>query len=417
MTESLAIAPPRVSVIIPLYNLREFVSEAIDGTLAQTLPDGAIEIIVIDDGSTDGGGELVRRYGDRVRYHRQDNRGLSAARNAGIAASRAPFLMFLDADDRILPGKLEAQLDAFSLHPDVGIVYTGWRYIDEAGHPLPQHGWSRDTGDVLDRLLLGNIIHPLAALVRRDLVERAGGFDESLTSVEDWDLWLRISRAGARWHCVDRPLAEYRIRTGAMHDHPQRMLDNRLRVLGKFFADPDLTEAIAARRALAYQSAYLTAACDFFRAGERHRGATAFRAGVLERPEFLTEASNLRRLCRWILPPGYQREDMLVAQWPALAPILETALDDLFAGMDLEQSIRAVRARARLAHWRTVARFSRKRAVAWLRGSGDDALTLPLGAISPGVAGYRGASQRSMAATTRATGASHRSDPDGAADT
>lgn len=382
---------PQVSVIVPLYNLRDFVTDAIDSVLAQTIPTDAVEIIVIDDGSTDGGGELVRRYASPVHYHHQNNRGLSAARNAGVRTARAPFLMFLDADDRILPEKLEAQLAGFRAHPDTDLVYTGWRYIDESGHPLPQRGWSREQGNVLEHLVLGNLIHPHAALVRRELVEHAGGFDETLTSVEDWDLWLRISRAGARWRCIDRPLAEYRIRAGAMHDNPQRMLDNRLRVLEKFFADESahaLPSPITARRAAAYQSAYLTAACDFFRAGDRRAGAEAFHAGILAAPGFLTEPANLRRLCRWILPPGYQRDDAIVAHWTLLVPILRTALEDLLTRADLDDAIRAVRARARLAYWRTVARFSRKRAAAWLRGTPDDAVALPPGAIASPTSGH-----------------------------
>jgi hypothetical protein len=234
---------------------------------------------------------------------------------------------------------------------------------------------------VLGHLLLGNLIHPHAALVRRELVERAGGFDESLTSVEDWDLWLRISRAGALWHCIDRPLAEYRVRPGAMHDNPKRMLDNRLRVLDKFFADATLPHQAAERRHGAYQNAYLMAACDYFRSGDRPTGGHWFHAAIAAHPGYLTEPANLRRFCRWVLPAGYQREDAVVAHWHLLAPILAAALDDLFARPDLDDSIRHVRARARLAYWRTVARFVRKRIAARLRVGRRDAVPLPPGAI------------------------------------
>src|SRR5207249_5665470 len=109
---------PRVSVIVPLYNLREFVGDAIESVLAQTLPAHQLELIVVDDGSTDGGAEVVRHFVPPVRYLRQENRGLSAARNTGIRAARAPFLAFLDADDRLLPDKLAAQLEVFSPRPE-----------------------------------------------------------------------------------------------------------------------------------------------------------------------------------------------------------------------------------------------------------------------------------------------------------
>ncbi len=354
----------QVSVIVPLYNLRAFVGEAIDSVLAQTLGADALEIIVVDDGSTDGGGDVVRGYGARITYVRQENCGLPAARNTGIRLGRAPFLTFLDADDRILPEKLAAQLDAFARDSEAALVYTGWHYIDERGERLPQRGRSVHGGDVLPDLVLGNLIHPHTALVRREIVERVGGFDESLTSVEDWDLWLRISRAGGLWRCVDRPLAEYRIRHDGMHQNAARMLENRLRVLAKFFADPALPPAVVARHALAYQNAYLMAACDFYRAGNRANGSESFHRAVAAAPAFLVDPANLRRFCRLVLPQGHQREATLIAHGGPLGRILRTALADLFARPDLEPAVRRLRPRARLAYWRTVVRLARKRIMA-----------------------------------------------------
>jgi hypothetical protein len=369
---------PAISVVIPLYDLRDFVAEAIESVLAQTLDPSAMEILVIDDGSTDGGGEVVARYAPRVRCLRQENRGLSAARNAGIRASRAPFLTFLDADDRILPEKLALQLEAFDDHPELGAVYSGWHCIDEAGARLPQRGRSVRRGDIFADLVLGNLMHPHTVVVRRDLVEAAGGFDEALTSVEDWDLWLRLARAGARWDCVDRPLAEYRIRRGAMHQNPSRMLENRLRVLAKVYdAASDLPPHIAARRALAYQNAHLAAACDHLRAGERIETARAFRDAAAARPEILTEPASLRRFCRLILPEGQQRDAALVANWRPLARILRATLADLFASPDLDPGIRRLRNRAAIAYWRTVLRLARKGLTADLRGEKMPRLPLP----------------------------------------
>src|SRR5690242_10367772 len=97
--------PPRVSVVLPLHDLRDYVGQAVESVLAQTVPADDVEIVVIDDGSRDGGGEVARSYAPRVRVVRQDNRGLSAARNAGIALTGAPLIAFLDADDRFLPDK------------------------------------------------------------------------------------------------------------------------------------------------------------------------------------------------------------------------------------------------------------------------------------------------------------------------
>jgi len=135
------VSAPRVSVVVPLYNLRDFVGEAIESELAQTLRPEDVEVIVVDDGSTDGSSEVAQRYGSRIRYLRQEDRGLSAARNAGIRVSSAPFLAFLDADDRLHPDKLRAGLEVFDARPNTGLVYSGFHYIDEDGRRLPQRGW------------------------------------------------------------------------------------------------------------------------------------------------------------------------------------------------------------------------------------------------------------------------------------
>jgi glycosyltransferase involved in cell wall biosynthesis len=360
---------PAVSVVIPLYNLCDVVAEAIESVLAQSVDPAAMEILVIDDGSTDGGGEIAARYAPRVRCLRQENRGLSAARNAGIRATRAPLLTFLDADDRLLPEKLALDLEAFDAYPEVGAVYSGWYCIDEAGARLPQLGRSVHRGDLFPELVLGNLMHPHAVVVRRHLVEAAGGFDETLTSVEDWDLWLRLARAGVRWHHVDRPLVEYRIRRDAMHQNPHRMLENRLRVLAKVFDEGnDLRADVASRRALAFQNAHLAAACDHLRAGERAEAARAFRAAALARPAFLTEPASLRRFCRLLLPEGHQREAALVANRRPLTRALRATLTDLFASPDLEPKVRRLRSRAAVAYWRTVLRLARKGLTANLRG-------------------------------------------------
>jgi glycosyltransferase involved in cell wall biosynthesis len=259
-------ARPRVSVVIPVYNLRTFLPQAIDSALAQTVP---VEVIVVDDGSTDGSGDVAAGYGARVTVVRQENRGLSAARNAGIARATGALLQFLDADDRLLPEKAASAVAVFDADPAAGLVYSGCRFVDETNRVLPQHGWSRDEGAVLPQLVLGNLINPVAAIVRRELVEAAGGFDESLTSLEDWCLWLRITRDGARWRCVDRPLAEYRVRESGMHQNVERMRENRLRVLDKLFDGSALPGVVVALRPRAYQNAWLLAGCLNYAAADQ----------------------------------------------------------------------------------------------------------------------------------------------------
>jgi glycosyltransferase involved in cell wall biosynthesis len=356
---------PRVSVVIPVYNMREWLGQAIDSALAQTVP---VDVVVVDDGSTDDSGAVAATYGARVRYVRQENRGLSAARNRGIVESTGELLQFLDADDRLLPEKVATTLAVFDADRGAGLVYSGCRFVDEADRVLPQHGWSRDEGAVLPRLVLGNLINPHCAIVRRELVERAGGFDESLTSVEDWDLWLRMTRDGALWRCIDRPLAEYRVRAAGMHQNVARMLQNRLRVLDKLFADDFLPDAVLALRPRAYQNAWLIAACLHYANGERLAGAGAFRQAVLARPALLTERESLRLMSRWCLPLGHQRDAEVVAQWRPITATLRHMIGDLFATPDLEPAVRALRGPARRALWATIARLGRKHAVAAFGG-------------------------------------------------
>src|SRR5262249_35274879 len=192
-----------------VYNLRAFVAEAIDSVRAQTLHAEQIEIVVVDDGSTDGSGDVVARYGEAVRLIRQPNRGLPAARNAGIRATTAPYVMFLDADDRIHPEKLDAQLEVFASRPDVSVVYTHTVFFDSCGARLPQGSSVWWEGDILPNLAVANLAPPHAMLFRRDAIRAAGEFDETLTSAEDWDLWIRITLARARWAGIPPSLTHY----------------------------------------------------------------------------------------------------------------------------------------------------------------------------------------------------------------
>ena len=118
----------KVSAVIPCYNYGRFLGEAIESVLSQTF--SAHEIIVVDDGSTDGTPEVARRYGEKIRYHRTENRGVSAARNAGIALAEGDLIAFLDADDRWLPNKLECQVPVFDGTPGVGLVHARSRVFD-----------------------------------------------------------------------------------------------------------------------------------------------------------------------------------------------------------------------------------------------------------------------------------------------
>jgi glycosyltransferase involved in cell wall biosynthesis len=182
---------PRVSVVIPVFNRPGAVRCAIDSVLAQTFQD--FEVIVVDDGSTDQTAAAVRAVQDpRIRLVRHDQRrGGSAARNSGIRASTAPYVAFLDSDDEWLPSKLERQLQLFEGRHDLGLVYTGadWVYPDGSTRTMP----GRRYPDLARRLLTANVIGETSlGMVPRHVLDQLGGFDETLPSSQDLDLWLRI---------------------------------------------------------------------------------------------------------------------------------------------------------------------------------------------------------------------------------
>jgi glycosyltransferase involved in cell wall biosynthesis len=201
---------PAVSVILPTYNCGRFLAAALESALGQTFRD--LEVLVIDDDSTDGSDAVVRRYlGDgRLRYYRTAHKGASGARNIGIRLARAPLLAFLDADDLWAPPKLERQLALFRADPDLGVVYCPRRVIDAEGReleyrqPEPHRGW------VLGPLFHRNFVCFSSSVVRRLVFDAIGTFDEDLGVAVDYDLWLRVAQR-FRFDYVGEPLVAYRV--------------------------------------------------------------------------------------------------------------------------------------------------------------------------------------------------------------
>ena len=188
-------ADPLVSVVIPAYNRASIVPRAIASVLAQTYQDW--ELIVVDDGSRDKTREAVEKFSDaRIRLVRhQQNAGQSAARNTGIQAARGKYIAFLDSDDEWLPEKLARDVEAFEAGGDqVGLVYCGKKLVGADGQLLKVRMPTLQ-GDVHASLLQGDFIGSCSRVaVRRRVLEPLGGFDESLCSYEDWDLWLRVAK-------------------------------------------------------------------------------------------------------------------------------------------------------------------------------------------------------------------------------
>ena len=211
---------PLVSVIIPAFNAERFLAEAIDSVLAQDYPE--LDIIVIDDGSTDATPVIVAGHGERVRLISQANSGCAAARNAGIRAARGEYVAFLDADDVWWPHKIRTQVDALkqSGHRMVYSRFVVWapdaqgRYESAAKvFGTPDHPNRSDcalvTGDTYAQLLLDCIVWTSTVLLEKALLDTAGPFDETLAMGEDYDLWLRLSRI-TEMLGMEQPTALYR---------------------------------------------------------------------------------------------------------------------------------------------------------------------------------------------------------------
>jgi len=251
-----------VSVVIPAYNQGPFVRDAVLSALEQTYHPR--EVIVVDDGSTDDTAVQLAPYAERVRIIRQENSGLSAARNTGIRHSSGEWIALLDADDVWHRQKLEVQLAAVRGREDVALVGSSRAssLTNLADSPLP----SPKIYELIVRdFVLSSRTGPSGALIRRRCLDAVGFFDESLRSVEDRDMWLRLA---ARFPCVlvDSPCWWYRIHPMQMNRNGQRMFVNYRRVLSNFFATHPQHRQLY-RQAMAYL--YFDAVWSHFEEGKR----------------------------------------------------------------------------------------------------------------------------------------------------
>ena len=214
---------PAVSVVMAAKNYARFLPEAVDSVLAQTFPDW--ELVIVDDGSTDGTPDVVRPYlaDTRIRYFRSDALGQSRAKNLGIGFSRGEFIAFLDADDAWFPTKLAEQVELLRKCPTVGVTYTQRELIDEAGKSLGFHTETLPGGRVLPRIFLQNFVCFSSAMVRREVFESVGVFDPSLDLSIDYDLWLRAAK-----HFEFRPIQKVLVKYRTGHGNLSKKLADRV---------------------------------------------------------------------------------------------------------------------------------------------------------------------------------------------
>jgi len=258
----------RVSIIIPCYNQAEFVAEAVESALNQTFPD--VEVIVVDDGSVDNPHLALRPYQSRIRYIRQENRGLSAARNTGLAASSGDYLLFLDSDDCLAADALTRHTAILEAHSEYALTYSAWRQVSENGVEILGEVHPREQGYILEKLLKRNFFFFCSGtVIRRSCLYQVGSFDETLSWGEDGDLWLRLASMNWPFGYLDEPLMNYRIHHKSM---TAKIAPHQIKgwsiVLDKFFAQPNLPAHIYALKVDCYSILHFETAGRYARIGK-----------------------------------------------------------------------------------------------------------------------------------------------------
>ncbi len=228
-----------VSVIIPTYNRACVLKEAIDSVLAQTYRD--FELIVVDDGSTDDTSEMLSAFADNISTITTFHRGPSAARNAGINASRGEWIAFLDSDDLWLKDKLKKQLDFFTQNPEYYISQTEEIWIRNGVRVNPRNKHKKYSGWIFEHCLPLCIVSPSAVMIHRSIFDKIGLFDETMPACEDYDLWLRIA-VHYPIHLIDEPLITKR---GGHADQQSRKIKHldryRIQALCKIMQNAELS--------------------------------------------------------------------------------------------------------------------------------------------------------------------------------
>lgn len=260
-----------VSVVIPIYSVEAYISEAIDSVLSQTFKD--FELLLIDDGSPDGSVGICESFNDsRIRIIRQENKGLAGARNTGIRNTRGDFIAFLDGDDLWLPKKLEAHVNHFQANQEVGVSFTSSLIIDENSQSTNQSlNPKLKNISILDLLKSNPIGNGSAAVIRKTALEEIAYsveddngslvqhyFDETLRRAEDIELWLRLAiKTDWRFEGIEPPLTLYRVNSEGLSSNFEQQFESLQTVLDKTFSYAPEPISRWRRLATAYQYIYL----------------------------------------------------------------------------------------------------------------------------------------------------------------
>jgi glycosyltransferase involved in cell wall biosynthesis len=290
---------PLVTAIIPVYNDARFVRDAINSVLHQTYT--PLECLVVNDGSDDDTSEVLRDFSNLIQIINQENRGVAAARNAGIEAARGDLVAFLDSDDVWLPDKIQNQMELIARFPNLALVYTGLHLVDEHLRFVGRIDPPRADQALWNTLVLERPVISLSqtGLTPRKLLTRLGGFDERLSTSADCDMACRLALSGPIAP-VPQPLTLYRIHDGQMHRNPQATLDDMNLVFDKLFQDPSMPISIKNARRRAEANLHVAVAGAYLKHGVRGSFLRHLGQALLRSPRRVMAA--VKRLTE---PPGW----------------------------------------------------------------------------------------------------------------
>jgi glycosyltransferase involved in cell wall biosynthesis len=301
-------ADPRISVVVPAFNRVEFLPEAIESVLEQTVD--CWELIVVDDGSTEDVRGAVAPYlsDRRISYNRRPNGGRCLARNDGASRARGDLLCFLDDDDRYAPDGLESLLSAFGTGEEIGMVVGGYDLIDEHGDTIGVRRPWEEGGELdLEGWLVKGYAIPASTMIGRRWFDRVHGFDPGVETGEDRDLFIRLARAGCRMEWMRRSVCSYRKYPGNTDRRTQR--DALIMTLRRAFRDPSLPRRLTEQEGRALSGVYA-----YFARGAAAAGDDAFVRENLSEIAALRAEPTWRREGMLISPQGFPAEIQLVVE-------------------------------------------------------------------------------------------------------
>jgi glycosyltransferase involved in cell wall biosynthesis len=277
---------PLVSAVIPAYNAAKFLGDAVRSALEQDSVD--VEVIVVDDGSTDGTRDVAESFGRAIRYVFQRNQGMAGARNTGLGQCTGDYVGFLDADDTWLPAKLRRQLAALARAPGVRAVHSACMVVDADLRPIAVQASPRRASALEDLVLLGNVVGSVCSLlVERRLLSVVGGFNSTFSHCADWELAIRLARH-TEFAYVPEPLVTYRQHGANLSRQIDTLERESTRLIEMTLSEPGLPPSVVRRANEARARNWMALAGCYFNAGRYRDFARCAHRALRLRPAALT---------------------------------------------------------------------------------------------------------------------------------